>query len=100
MLGALSSWELACTRMSCPQVILEMDQAKEIQRTYDNLMAAMAEYQGKQVSAWCERVAATSDEKLNQPLLQEMAGGVLGVNFDPELVRLLRETKYFLLLKV
>jgi hypothetical protein len=30
-------------------VILEMDQAKEIQKTYDALMAAMAEYQAKQV---------------------------------------------------
>jgi dynein heavy chain len=77
-----------------------MDQAKEIQKTYDALMAAMAEYQGKQVSAWCERVAATSDEKLNQPLLTVTPHGTLGVNFDPELVRLLRETKYFLLLKV
>ncbi len=54
------------------------------------------------MSLWCERVAATSDEKLNQALLATSAGGsgTLGVNFDPELVRLLRETKYFLLLKV
>jgi dynein heavy chain len=50
-------------------------------------------------------VAATSDEKLNQPLLQfseestpEMQ--LLAVNFDPALVRLLKETKYFLLLGV
>lgn len=81
-------------------MILEMEQAKEIQRIYDALMAAMTEYQGKQVAAWCDRVAATSEEKLNQPLLQQAAGGTLQVNFDPELVRLLRETKYFLLLKV
>lgn len=40
-----------------------------------------------------EQVAATSDEKLNQALLSVSASGVLGVNFDPELVRLLRETK-------
>ncbi|KAL6747291.1 flagellar outer dynein arm heavy chain beta [Haematococcus lacustris] len=82
------------------KVILEMEQAKEIQKTYDSLMAAMAEYQAKQVAAWCKRVAATSNEKLNQPLLALTPHGVLGVNFDPELVRMLRETKYFLLLKV
>ena len=56
----------------------------------------------------CEQVASTSDEKLNQPLLKTLAplpGAApgaperLGVNFDDDLVRLLRETKYFLLLK-
>ncbi len=51
------------------------------------------------------QVGLTSDEKLNQPLLQfhEDASPelpLLAVNFDPALVRLLRETKYFLLLKV
>lgn len=50
-------------------------------------------------------MAATSDEKLNQPLLQfhEDATAelpLLEVNFDPALVRLLRETKYFLVLKI
>ena len=49
-------------------------------------------------------MAATSDEKLNQSLLRLVSGesvssGRLDVNFDPDLVRLLRETKYFLLLK-
>lgn len=51
------------------------------------------------------QVSATSDEKLNQPLLQfheestpEMQ--LLAVNFDPALVRLLKETKYFILLGV
>jgi hypothetical protein len=50
-------------------------------------------------------VAATSDEKLNQPLLQFHEEStaelqLLAVNFDPALVRLLKETKYFLLLGV
>ena len=54
------------------------------------------------------QVAATSDEKLNLPLLKKLEPQPgasspsvprLGVNFDPDLVRLLRETKYFLLLK-
>lgn len=50
-------------------------------------------------------MAATSDEKLNQPLLQFHEEStpelqLLAVNFDPALVRLLKETKYFLLLNV
>ncbi len=49
-------------------------------------------------------MAATSDEKLHLPLLQLLEQTpegirVLGVNFDPALVCLLRETKYFLLLE-
>jgi hypothetical protein len=51
------------------------------------------------------QVASTSDEKLNQPLLQfhkESTADMplLAVNFDPALVRLLRETRYFLLLRI
>jgi len=51
------------------------------------------------------QVAATSDEKLNQPLLQFHEEStaelqLLAVNFDPALVRLLKETKYFLILGV
>jgi hypothetical protein len=53
----------------------------------------------------CLQVASTSDEKLNQPLLQfhkESTADMplLAVNFDPALVRLLRETRYFLLLRI
>lgn len=87
------------------KMVLDSDLAREIQRTYDNLWAEMLEYRKRAVDAWCEQVAATSDEKLNLPLLtvaEESSDGVrvLGVNFDPALVRLLRETKYFLLLEV
>ncbi len=51
------------------------------------------------------QVHATSDEKLNQPLLTFHDDAtpelpLLAVNFDPALVRLLRETKYFLQLKI
>lgn len=84
--------------------VMETDRGHEVQKVYDALMTAMNEYQGKSFATWCEQVAATSDEKLNQSLLRVAAGEASGssrldVNFDPDLVRLLRETKYFLLLK-
>jgi len=48
---------------------------------------------------WCNLSSAISDQKLKQPLIsQDPQGNVLRVNFDPALVRLLRETRYFLLL--
>ena len=86
---------------------MDSDQGREIQSTYEHLVAAMAEFEATAFSTWCAQVAATSDEKLNQPLLrtlEPLAGAPqqhtrLDVNFDEQLVRLLRETKYFLLLK-
>lgn len=51
------------------------------------------------------QVDCTSDAKLNLPLLQFHEDAtpelpLLAVNFDPALVALLRETKYFLLLQI
>jgi dynein heavy chain len=86
---------------------MEGDRGRDIQKTYDGLVALMLEFEQAQFSSWCNKVAATSDAKLNQPLLfvEGSVEGIgasyprLNVNFDPDLVRLLRETKYFLLLK-
>jgi hypothetical protein len=51
------------------------------------------------------QVEASTDEKLNQPLLQFHEEStpeqqLLAVNFDPSLTRLLKETKYFLIANV
>ena len=47
---------------------------------------------------WCNLISAISDQKLKQPLMSQDSQGVLRVNFDAALVRLLREVRYFLLL--
>ena len=48
---------------------------------------------------WCNLISAVSEQKLKQALMsQHSQSGVLRVNFDPALVRLLREVRYFLLL--
>ena len=47
---------------------------------------------------WEKEVKETSTDKLEQPLLTKDENGLLKVNFDPALVRLLRETRYFDLL--
>ncbi|KAF6251999.1 flagellar outer dynein arm heavy chain beta [Scenedesmus sp. NREL 46B-D3] len=78
---------------------------KAAQHSYEGLMADMQQYEQALVEDWCGQVASTSDEKLNQPLLQFHEAStadmlLLTVNFDPALVRLLRETRYFLLLRI
>lgn len=49
---------------------LDTELGAAIQRAYVETKAAMAEYERSMVEDWCKSVAATSEEKLNQPLLQ------------------------------
>ena len=55
----------------------------------------------QKIEAWSKDVERSSQAKLKLPLLRRDAEtDLLVVNFDPDLVRLLREVKYFLLLKL
>ena len=57
----------------------------------------MREFESEQHSSWTKGVDDVSQEKLKQPLLRrDTETQLLAVNFDPELVRLLREVKYLL----
>ena len=62
-------------------------------------------YEAAAVAKWKSETESTSDEKLKMNLLrpderESKTPGILRVNFDPMLVKLLREVKYFLLLGV
>lgn len=76
----------------------------ELQSLFESLIQAMDEYEKKRIAEWCAEIEATSDDKLKLPLLlrdeKDKELPLLKVNFDPALVRLLREVKYFLLLEV
>eukprot|EP00878_Enallax_costatus_P014708 GHUV01015385.1.p1 GENE.GHUV01015385.1~~GHUV01015385.1.p1 ORF type:complete len:890 (+),score=327.73 GHUV01015385.1:1824-4493(+) len=85
--------------------VQEMPAFKAAQHSYEAVMAEMQQYEKALVQDWCSQVDTTSESKLHQPLLQFHEDStadlpLLAVNFDPALVRLLRETKYFLLLKI
>lgn len=72
---------------------------------YARLAAAMDAFEATVVERWRAQVGATSDAKLGLPLLRFAADAapelpLLAVNFDPALVALLREARYFLLLGV
>ena len=85
------------------KVVMESEAAKDITRLYSSVMAAITEYERNTVEAWRHEVDATGEDKLRLPLLlREEASGLplIKVNFDPMLVRLLREIKYFILLGV
>eukprot|EP00736_Rhodelphis_marinus_P010572 Rmarinus@m.9666 len=81
--------------------LLETEEFKEIQKQYTMLSAALRDFEHEKVELWSKEVADTSQAKLRLPLLTRDANtGLLSVNFDPALVRLLREVKYMKLLRL
>lgn len=66
---------------------------------YASISASLREYENLKIEEWGRDVEASSQAKLMLPLLiRDPNKSLLSVNFDPALVRLLREVKYFLLL--
>jgi len=81
---------------------LEADQVAEIDAARSALVKSMSDFETQQIEAWYAECSRTSSGKLKLPLLQndKENATLLRVNFDPALVRLLREVKYFKLLGV
>ena len=83
------------------KTVVEREDAKEAVKTYTTLVASLAEYANNKIVDWGHSIEASSQAKLKLPLLRREEGStMLNVNFDPALVRLLREVKYFLLLEL
>eukprot|EP01042_Synura_sphagnicola_P001438 gene1438-1642_t len=79
--------------------ILEREEAKEVSKVNATITASLSEFEGQKTDEWGRDVVFSSHAKLKLPLLTRNAESrLLTVNFDPALVRLLREVKYFLLL--
>ena len=102
--GALAWVQGLMSRMNEPHRSLkhvlvsmqETDEAKDVQRLYESISAGLNEFEAEMFGKWGETVEATSAEKLSLPLLtREARTGELSVNFDPMLVKLLCEVKYF-----
>ena len=83
------------------KTIMEREEAKEVAKIYKTIAENLEEYIMQKIEAWSKDVERSSQAKLKLPLLRRDAEtDLLVVNFDPDLVRLLREVKYFLLLKL
>lgn len=82
------------------RAILEREESKEVVKVYTAVVASLLEYENQRVEEWGRDIKASSQSKLKLPLLTRDADRILSVNFDSDLVRLLREVKYFLLLGI
>jgi len=104
--------------------ILDREDTREVViKVYTSLLGNMADVENKKISEWGKSIEASSQSKLRDPLLRRemmevnLLGGeivlpgsftangsatvsmaLIFVNFDPLLVQLLREVKYFVLL--
>jgi dynein heavy chain len=79
--------------------IMGSEEGKECLRAYDAILKSLERYEQEHREAWAAEIDNTASEKLKQALLRKNEStGFMYVNFDPALVCLLRETKYFLLL--
>ena len=106
--GALSWCRGLLSRVKLPmeklkalnRTLLSRDEAKEIVKLYTALVASLAEFEHNKIEEWGKHIEHSSQEKLKLPLIKRNPKNpaLLQVNFDPALVRLLREVKYFLLL--
>ena len=79
--------------------ILDREEAKEVVKVQKAIMSSLLDYEAQKVNEWASNVDSTSSSKLELPLLRRSEESrQLLTNFDPALVCLLREVKYFLLL--
>ena len=75
--------------------LIDADESAEVLAQHDGLMQLLTEYESTTFDAWAGGLEETSAAKLRQPLLvRDETSRLLSVNFDPELVRLLREAFY------
>ena len=90
--------------------VMETDETKETFKMYQNASETFKAYELSQFESWCKSIESVGQEKLKQPLLVKYTDGgfdgkgkglpLLRVNFDPALVKLLREVRYFRLMKL
>jgi dynein heavy chain len=83
------------------RVILEREESKEVCKVYQAIVSSLQEYENQKVEEWGRDIKASSQSKLKLPLLtRDPKSRTLAVNFEPGLVKLLREVKYFILLDI
>jgi len=85
--------------------LAEREEFKDVQKLYNSLNKNLIEFEQAKIAEWIVGVENNTEEQLNKFLLvkeeSELAAeGFIRVNFDPVLVRLLREVKYLQLLDI
>ena len=83
--------------------ILEREDTRDVIKLFTSLYGQLSDLDKENIELWGNTIESSSQAKLKNPLLrreyiEKNQHSLLYVNFDPILVKLLREVKYFLLL--
>ncbi|CBZ52391.1 hypothetical protein NCLIV_021800 [Neospora caninum Liverpool] len=70
------------------------EEFKEVEKQYLCVVRATQEYEEEMRKVWGDTSVESTKEKLEDLLLRRTENGLLKVNFDPALTRLMREVKY------
>lgn len=87
------------------QSIQDREEFKDVQKLYNSLCKNLKEFEDQKIQEWESGVEDHTEDQLNKYLLVHKETpiaeeGFIYVNFDPILVRLLREVKYLKLLDI
>ncbi|KAI8812367.1 dynein heavy chain and region D6 of dynein motor-domain-containing protein [Cladochytrium replicatum] len=74
--------------------IMSTEEAKLVVKKYDELTAALEAYETSIYNHWAQNIIDESEANLTKPLLMR-SDALLRVNFDPKVVALIREMRYF-----
>ena len=82
------------------RILTSSEDAKRVKAKYDEVYAELESYEQAIFNKWSSNIIDESEANLAKNLLIRDESGLLRVNFDPKVVALLREVKYFESLQV
>ena len=83
---------------SFSKAITEREEFKDAEKLYNSLNKNIEEYENAKITDWETEIESYAKDKLKLNILARDEDDLLKVNFDPDLIRMLKEVKYFFLL--
>jgi dynein heavy chain len=80
------------------KAITEREEFKDAEKLFNSLNKNIEEYENSKITEWEQLIEKSAMEKLKLNILARDEDDLLKVNFDPELIKMLKEVKYFYLL--
>ncbi|NWI20364.1 DYH9 protein, partial [Crypturellus soui] len=78
-----------------PCVCLDSEEGRRVMEKYEEMLQLLRKYQEKLYEDWSQAVSEKSQYNLTQPLIRrDPETKLIAVNFDPQLVSVLREVSY------
>lgn len=80
------------------KAITEREEFKDAEKLFNSLNKNIEEYENSKITEWEQLIEKSALSKLKLNILARDEDDLLKVNFDPELIKMLKEVKYFYLL--